>query len=47
VPGEAKEVVALGGGEVKALGDRGDHLLGWLWAAFLFESGVVVGRHVA
>jgi hypothetical protein len=26
---------------------RSGHLIGWLWTAFLLQTRVVVGRHVA
>ena len=47
VPGQVEQVVTLVEGQVQALGDGGDHLLGRLRTALPLEAGVVVGRHVA
>jgi hypothetical protein len=47
VSGQAEQVVALVDRHVQPLGDRGEHPLRGLGAAFPLQTGVVVGRHVA
>jgi hypothetical protein len=47
VPGHAEQVVALVQGKMQTPGDRGEHRLGRLRPALLFEAAVVVGRHAA
>jgi hypothetical protein len=47
VTGEVEQVVPLGAGQVQALRDGGDHLLGRVRSALAFQPAVVVGGDVA
>lgn len=47
VSGQPEQVVPLVEGEVQALRDGDDHLLGRLGPALSLQACVVVGRHVA